>query len=44
MEQAQIVAHFHANAPDLIIAWPFSRAQATALATMTIYPGAVFEP
>ncbi|WP_034048528.1 histidine phosphatase family protein [Pseudomonas aeruginosa] len=43
LEQAQIVAHSHANAPDLIIASPFLRAQATAQATSALYPGATFE-
>lgn len=43
LEQAQIVAHSHASAPGLIVASPFLRAQATALATTAIYPNAAFE-
>ncbi|MGY4525152.1 histidine phosphatase family protein [Pseudomonas sp. TE21394] len=43
LEQARIVAHSHTSAPGLIIASPFLRAQATALATTALYPGAAFE-
>ncbi|HDS1819280.1 TPA: phosphoglycerate mutase family protein [Pseudomonas putida] len=43
LEQAQMVAHSHTSAPDLIIASPFLRAQATAQASTALYPGAAFE-
>ena len=43
LEQAQMIAHFHTSAPDLIVASPFLRAQATAQATTAIYPSAAFE-
>lgn len=43
LEQARIVAHSHTSAPDLIVASPFLRAQATARATTAIYATAAFE-
>ncbi|MDF3926333.1 histidine phosphatase family protein [Pseudomonas putida] len=43
LEQARIVAQSITSAPGLILASPFLRAQATALATTTLYPGAAFE-
>lgn len=43
LEQAQLVARSFTNAPGLIVASPFLRALATALATTTLYPAAAFE-
>lgn len=43
LEQAHKVARSFTSPPDLIVASPFLRAQATALATMALYPAAVFE-
>lgn len=43
LEQAHIVAQSITSAPGLILASPFLRAQATALATTALYPGAAFE-
>lgn len=43
LEQAQVVARSFTNAPGLIVASPFLRAQATALATTALYPAAAFE-
>ncbi|WP_054996715.1 histidine phosphatase family protein [Pseudomonas ficuserectae] len=43
VEQAQLVARSFTHAPDLIIASPFSRAQATAMATVATYPDTPFE-
>lgn len=43
VEQAQKVANSFTNAPDLIIASPFLRAQATALATTARFPAVAFE-
>lgn len=38
LHQAQMVASSFSTAPDLIIASPFARAQATALATAAVFP------
>ena len=43
LEQARAVAQSITSAPGLILASPFLRAQATALATAAIYPSAAFE-
>ncbi|CAK9890068.1 MULTISPECIES: histidine phosphatase family protein [Pseudomonas] len=43
LEQAQRVARSFAQAPQLIVASPFSRAQATARATATAFPAVPFE-
>ncbi|QKL09257.1 MULTISPECIES: histidine phosphatase family protein [Pseudomonas putida group] len=43
LEQARMVAQSITSAPGLILASPFLRAQATALATTAIYPDAAFE-
>ncbi|WP_145254335.1 histidine phosphatase family protein [Pseudomonas sp. DE0157] len=43
LEQARIVAQSITSAPGLILASPFLRAQATALATTALYPDAAFE-
>ncbi len=43
LEQARIVAQLIISAPSLILASPFLRAQATALATTALYPDAAFE-
>ncbi|WP_460421751.1 histidine phosphatase family protein [Pseudomonas sp. ZL2] len=43
VEQAQRVARSFTQAPQLIVASPFSRAQATAKATATAFPAAAFE-
>jgi probable phosphoglycerate mutase len=43
IEQARLVAGSFAQPPGLIVASPFSRAQATAMATVTALPGAPFE-
>lgn len=43
VEQAHEVAQSFTKAPALIVASPFSRAQATAMATVTAFPGSPFE-
>ncbi|KJK14703.1 histidine phosphatase family protein [Pseudomonas sp. 2(2015)] len=43
IEQAQRVAHSFTQAPQLIVASPFFRAQATARATATAFPAVPFE-
>ncbi len=43
LEQARMVAQSITSAPGLILASPFLRAQATALATTALYPAAAFE-
>jgi len=43
VEQASLVAGSFAQAPDLIVASPFSRAQATAMQTVTAFPSVPFE-
>ncbi|MBI6721756.1 histidine phosphatase family protein [Pseudomonas syringae] len=43
VEQAQSVARSFTHAPDLIVASPFSRAQATAMATAATFPNTPFE-
>lgn len=43
LEQARMVARSFMSTPELIVASPFLRAQATALATTAIYPDAAFE-
>lgn len=43
VEQAQLVARSFNHAPDLIIASPFSRAQATAQATGAVFPATPVE-
>ena len=43
LEQARMVARSFTSAPGLIVASPFLRAQATALATTALYPGVAFE-
>lgn len=43
LEQARMVAQSITSAPGLILASPFLRAQATALATTAIYRDAAFE-
>ena len=43
VEQASLVAGSFTQAPDLIVASPFSRAQATAMQTVTAFPSVPFE-
>ncbi|KAA8693137.1 Phosphoglycerate mutase family protein [Pseudomonas caricapapayae] len=43
VEQAQSVARSFTHAPDLIVASPFSRAQATAMATAATFPATPLE-
>ncbi|KPW84108.1 Histidine phosphatase superfamily (branch 1) [Pseudomonas congelans] len=43
VEQAQLVARSFTHAPDLIVALPFSRAQATAMATAAAFPATSLE-
>lgn len=43
VEQAHLVARAFAHAPDLIVASPFSRAQATAMQTVAAFPSVPFE-
>lgn len=43
MEQASLVAESFTQAPDLIVASPFSRAQATAMQTVAAFPSVPFE-
>ncbi|MBD8269318.1 phosphoglycerate kinase [Pseudomonas syringae pv. tomato] len=43
IEQARLVAKSIVNAPDLIVASPFSRAHATAMATVTAFSTVPFE-
>lgn len=43
VEQAHLVAGAFAQAPDLIVASPFSRAQATAMQTVAAFPSVRFE-
>lgn len=43
VEQAHLVARVFAQAPDLIVASPFSRAQATAMQTVAAFPSVPFE-
>lgn len=43
LEQANKVARSFTSDPELIVASPFLRAQATALATTDLYPAAAFE-
>lgn len=43
VEQAHLVAVAFAQAPDLIVASPFSRAQATAMQTVAAFPSVPFE-
>ena len=43
VEQASLVAGSFAQAPNLIVASPFSRAQATAMVTLAAFPGTPFE-
>lgn len=43
LEQAHLVAGSFTRPPELIVASPFLRAQATALATTALYPDAGFE-
>ncbi|MBA5955882.1 histidine phosphatase family protein [Pseudomonas lactis] len=43
IEQAHLVAKSFVNAPDLIVASPFSRAQATAMATVAAFSTVPFE-
>ncbi|RMN49540.1 Broad specificity phosphatase PhoE [Pseudomonas syringae] len=43
VEQAQSVARSFTHAPALIVASPFSRAQATAMATVSTFPATPFE-
>ncbi len=43
LEQARMVAQSITSAPGLILASPFLRAQATALATTALYPDTAFE-
>lgn len=43
VEQAHSVAGAFAQAPDLIVASPFSRAQATAMQTVAAFPSVPFE-
>jgi len=43
VEQARLVAGSFVQAPDLIVASPFSRAQATAMQTLAAFPSAPFE-
>ena len=43
VEQAHLVARAFAQAPDLIVASPFSRAQVTAMQTVAAFPSVPFE-
>ncbi|VVP13940.1 hypothetical protein PS850_03513 [Pseudomonas fluorescens] len=43
VEQAYVVAQSFNHAPALIVASPFSRAQATAMATLAAFPATPFE-
>lgn len=43
LEQAHMVARSFTRAPDLIVASPFLRAQATAHVTAALYPAVAFE-
>ena len=43
LEQANKVARSFTSAPELVVASPFLRAKATALATTALYPAAAFE-
>lgn len=43
IEQSKRVAHSVGRTPELIIASPFSRARATADATISVFPDALFE-
>lgn len=43
IEQAHLVARSFPHAPDLIVASPFSRAQATAMATVAAFPATPLE-
>ena len=43
VEQARLVAQSFAKAPVLIVASPFSRAQATAMATLSAFPATPVE-
>lgn len=43
VEQARLVAGSFTQSPDLIVASPFSRAQATAMQTVAAFPSAPFE-
>ncbi|MFT2157971.1 histidine phosphatase family protein [Pseudomonas putida] len=43
LEQARMIARTFSVAPDLIVASPFARAQATAQATAATFPGAAVE-
>jgi 2,3-bisphosphoglycerate-dependent phosphoglycerate mutase len=43
VEQARLVTGSFVQAPDLIVASPFSRAQATAMQTVAAFPSAPFE-
>lgn len=43
VEQARLVAGSFVQAPDLIVASPFSRAQATAIQTVAAFPSVPFE-
>lgn len=43
VEQARLVAGSFVQAPDLIVASPFSRAQATAMQTVAAFPSVSFE-
>ncbi|MGY3284370.1 broad specificity phosphatase PhoE [Pseudomonas fulva] len=43
LEQARMIAVSFSVAPDLIVASPFARAQATAQATAATFPGTPFE-
>lgn len=44
VEQAHLVAELFAQAPTLIVASPFVRAHATAMATVEVFPATPFEP
>ncbi|MND34973.1 putative phosphoserine phosphatase 2 [compost metagenome] len=43
LEQAQMIAKTFSVAPDLIVASPFARAQATAQATAAVFPTTTVE-
>ncbi|MDY0937993.1 histidine phosphatase family protein [Pseudomonas viridiflava] len=43
IEQARLVASSFTQAPDLIVASPFSRAHATAMATVAVFSSVAFE-
>lgn len=43
LKQAEKIARSFMSAPELIVASPYLRSQATALATTAIYPNAAFE-